>query len=116
MKICAFVGDLYRDYSAGIVRTLRERALERGHHIDVYGNCSVPSGNPLHAVGLKSILSLPPLKEYDGIILCSDTLTQGDMDKELIENLISTQDRPMKASTTSFPTTGRSCTTLQNTS
>ena len=94
MKICAFVGDLYRDYSAGIVRTLRERALERGHHIDVYGNCSVPSGNPLHAVGLKSILSLPPLKEYDGIILCSDTLTQGDMDKELIENLISTQDLP----------------------
>ena len=94
MKICAFVGDLYRDYSAGIVLTLRERALERGHHIDVYGNCSVPNDNPLHAVGLKSILALPPLNEYDGIILCSDTLTQAEMDKELIENLIATPDLP----------------------
>ena len=80
MKICAFVGDLYRDYSAGIVLTLRERALERGHHIDVYGNCSVPNDNPLHAVGLKCILALPTLNEYDGIILCSDTLTQAEMD------------------------------------
>ena len=94
MKICAFVGDLYRDYSAGIIRTLRTRALEKGHHIDVYGNCSVPSDNSLHAVGLKSVLSLPNFSEYDGVILCSDTLTQGGMSKELIENLISTQDMP----------------------
>jgi hypothetical protein len=74
MKICAFIGDLYRDYSAGVVRTLRTLSLERGHHVDLYGNCSVPSDNPLHAVGLKSVLSLPRLNEYDGIILCSDTL------------------------------------------
>ena len=94
MKICAFVGDLYRDYSAGIIRTLRQRALERGHHIDVYGNCSVPSSNSLHATGLKSVLSLPDVTEYDGIILCSDTLTQGGMSKELINNLTATQDLP----------------------
>lgn len=94
MKICAFIGDLYRDYSAGIVRTLRQLALERGHHVDVYGNCSVPSDNPLHAVGLKSVLSLPRLNEYDGIILCSDTLTQGGISKELIENLAGTDDLP----------------------
>ena len=94
MKICAFVGDLYRDYSAGIIRTLRQRALEKGHHIDVFGNCSVPSDNSLHAMGLKSVLSLPDFSEYDGIILCSDTLNQGGMSKELINNLISTQDLP----------------------
>lgn len=94
MKICAFIGDLYRDYSAGVVRTLRTLALERGHHVDIYGNCSVPSDNPLHAVGLKSVLSLPRLNEYDGIILCSDTLTQGGISKELIENLAGTEDLP----------------------
>ncbi|SDY25663.1 diguanylate cyclase (GGDEF) domain-containing protein [Ruminococcaceae bacterium YAD3003] len=94
MKICAFVGDLYRDYSAGIIRTLRQRALERGHHVDVYGNCSVPSSNSLHATGLKSVLSLPDVTDYDGIILCSDTLTQGGMSKELINNLTSMQDLP----------------------
>lgn len=94
MKICAFVGDLYRDYSAGIIQTLRARALEKGHHIDVYGNCSVPSDNSLHAMGLKSVLSLPNISEYDGIILCSDTLDQGGMSKELIDNLSNTADLP----------------------
>ena len=94
MKICAFIGDLYRDYSAGIVRTLRERAIEKGHHIDVYGNCSVPSDNSLHAQGLKSVMSLPNLHEYDGIIICSDTLDQGGISKEVIETLISTSDLP----------------------
>ena len=94
MKICAFIGDLYRDYSAGIVRTLRERAIERGHHIDVYGNCSVPSDNSLHAQGLKSVMSLPNLHEYDGIVICSDTLDQGGISKELIDTLTSTPDLP----------------------
>ena len=94
MKICAFIGDLYRDYSAGIVRTLRERAIERGHHIDVYGNCSVPSDNSLHAQGLKSVMSLPNLHEYDGIVICSDTLDQGGISKEVIDTLVSTSDLP----------------------
>ena len=94
MKICAFIGDLYRDYSAGIVRTLRERAIEKGHHIDVFGNCSVPSDNSLHAQGLKSVMSLPNLLEYDGIIICSDTLDQGGISKELIDTLTSTPDLP----------------------
>ena len=94
MKICAFIGDLYRDYSAGIVRTLRERAIERGHHIDVFGNCSVPSDNSLHAQGLKSVMSLPNLHEYDGIVICSDTLDQGGISKELIDTLTSTPDLP----------------------
>ena len=94
MKVCAFIGDLYRDYSAGIVRTLRERALERGHHIDVFGNCSVPSDNSLHAQGLKSVMNLPDLHEYDGIVICSDTLDQGGISKELVDTLSSTPDLP----------------------
>ncbi|MBO4636303.1 MAG: GGDEF domain-containing protein [Clostridiales bacterium] len=94
MKICAFIGDMYRDYSAGIIRALQQRAEKNGHSIDIFGNCSVPSMNPLHAMGLKSILSLPLLHEYDGILLCSDTLDQCGMSKELINNLINTEDLP----------------------
>ena len=94
MKICAFIGDLYRDYSAGIVNTLRARALERGHHIDVFGNCSVPSDNSLHAQGLKSVMSLPDLQGYDGIIICSDTLDQGGISREIVDTLSSTPNLP----------------------
>ncbi|MBO4495788.1 MAG: GGDEF domain-containing protein [Clostridiales bacterium] len=94
MKICAFVGDMYRDYSSLIISNLQRVALEHDHQIDFFGNCSVPSENPLHAQGLRSILSLPPLGDYDGIILCSDTLSHAGLDRELLERLISSTDLP----------------------
>ena len=50
MKICAFIGDMYRDYSASIIRNIDNYAKRRGHRVDVYGNCSVPSNNPLQVI------------------------------------------------------------------
>ena len=94
MKICAFIGDMYRDYSEAIVKNLQQKAAERGHTLDVFGNCSVPSMNPLHAEGLKSILSIAPYNEYDGIILCADTLNHSGMGKDLIDTLLSAEDIP----------------------
>lgn len=94
MKICAFIGDMYRDYSAAIILALQMRAKEHGHQISIFGNCSVPNENPLHAEGLKSILMLPDLNEYDGIILCSDTLNHAGLSKELVDNLVSSENLP----------------------
>ena len=94
MKICAFIGDMYRDYSASIIRNIDSYAKEKGHRVDVFGNCSVPSNNPLQVIGYKSILSLPPVHEYDGIILCADTIDQAGLSKELIEELLSDPDVP----------------------
>ena len=87
MRICAFIGDMYRDYSTAIIKHLQSRAVKDGHKIDVFGNCAVPSENPLHAEGLKNILGIPPLRKYDGIIICSDTLNHAGLDKYLLENL-----------------------------
>ena len=94
MRICAFIGDMYRDYSSAIIKRLQTRAVENGHRIDIFGNCAVPSDNPLHAEGLKSILNIPPLKTYDGIILCSDTLHHAGLNRELLDNLMSATDIP----------------------
>ncbi|MCR5528472.1 MAG: GGDEF domain-containing protein [Saccharofermentans sp.] len=94
MKICAYIGDMYRDYSSAIILALQEKAKEKGHKINIFGNCSVPNENPLHAEGLKSVLTLPHLERYDGIILCSDTLNHAGLSKELIDNLISTKNLP----------------------
>jgi len=94
MKICAFVGDMYRDYSASIIRSIDAFARAKGHRVDVYGNCSVPSNNPLQVIGYKSILSLPRLNDYDGIILCADTVDQAGLSKDLIEELLSNPDVP----------------------
>lgn len=94
MKICAFIGDMYRDYSSALILAIRDYALSRGHKVDVFGNCSVPSENPLHAEGLKKILSLPNYSDYDGIILSSDTLHHAGLNYELLENLTSYPDLP----------------------
>ena len=94
MKICAFIGDMYRDYSSELILSIQKCAIERGHSVDVFGNCSVPSENPLHAEGLKKILSLPNYSDYDGIILCSDTLHHAGLNYELLENLTSASDLP----------------------
>ena len=94
MKICAFIGDMYRDYSASIIRSLDAYAREKGHRLDIFGTCSVPSNNPLHVIGYKSIFSVPSIHEYDGIILCYDTIDQGGLGKGLMEDLLSDTDAP----------------------
>lgn len=94
MKICAFIGDMYRDFSLSIIRHLDYYAQEKGHRIDVFGMCSVTTSNPLHVNGLKSILTLPNVHDYDGIILCYDTLIHEDLGKDLVEDLLDDMEAP----------------------
>ena len=94
MRLCVFIGDMYRDFALSILRHLDRYTREKGYRIDVFGTCSVPSTNPLHVIGLKSILSLPDLSSYDGIIVCYDTLVHEGMAKDLIENITNAEDAP----------------------
>lgn len=94
MRLCVFIGDMYRDFALSILRHLDRYTREKGYHIDVFGTCSVPSTNPLHVIGLKSILSLPDLSSYDGVIVCYDTLVHEGMAKDLIEDITSAEDAP----------------------
>ena len=94
MRICVFIGDMYRDYSLSIIKHLDYYAREKGHRIDVFGTCSITTSNPLHIIGFKSILKLPPIHEYDGIILCYDTLIHEGMAKDLVEELMTDTEAP----------------------
>ena len=94
MKICVFIGDMYRDFALSIIKHLDNYAREKGHSVDVFGTCSITSNNPLHIIGFKSILSLPPVHEYDGIILCYDTLIHEGMAKDLVEELMTDTEAP----------------------
>lgn len=85
---------MYREYSLRIIRNLDDYAIKNGHRIDVFGVCSLPSTNPLHVIGFKSILSLAPIHEYDGIILCYDTLSHESMAKDLVEQLLNDEEAP----------------------
>ena len=85
---------MYRDFALSIIRHLDSYAQEKGYRIDVFGICSVTTSNPLHVNGLKSILSLPNVHDYDGIILCYDTLIHEDMGKDLVEELLDDMQAP----------------------
>ena len=94
MRLCVFIGDMYRDFALSIIRQLDKYALEQGYRIDVFGTCSVPTTNPLHVIGFKSILSLPDLHSYDGILVCYDTLVHEGMARDLIEDIKNDEDAP----------------------
>lgn len=94
MKICVFIGDMYRDFALGILKRLDYYAREKDYTIDVFGICSMPTKNPLHVIGFKSILSLPDVHDYDGILMCADTLIHEGVAKDLIEDLLSDNDAP----------------------
>lgn len=93
MKICLFIGDMYRDFSLSIIENIDAYA-RLGHRIDVFGICSVTSSNPLHVNGMKSILTLPDVHDYDGVIICYDTLIHEQMAKDLVENLLADMEAP----------------------
>ena len=94
MKICVFIGDMYRDYSASIIRSLDAYASKKGYRLDIFGTCSVPSNNPIHVIGYKSIFNVPDIHDYDGVILCYDTIDQGGLGKGLMEDLLNDTEAP----------------------
>ena len=94
MKLCVFIGDMYRDFALGVLKRLDYYAREKGYRIDVFGLCSMPTTNPLHVIGFKSILSLPDIHQYDGIILSYDTLIHEGVAKDLVEDLLADPDAP----------------------
>ncbi len=94
MKICLFVGDMYRDFALSIIEHIDSYAREKGHRVDVFGFCSVISDNPLHVDGSKSILSLPDVHDYDGVIMCYDTLIHENIGKDLVEELLADMEAP----------------------
>ena len=94
MKICTFIGDMYRDYSLSIMKNINAYAEEKGHRVDFYGNCSIPTMNPMHIIGYKSILHVPNFHSYDGVIICYDTINHTGMGKELVDALLSDPESP----------------------
>ena len=85
---------MYRDFALSIIEHLDNHAREHGHRVDVFGVCSVISDNPLHVDGSKSILALPDVHDYDGVIICYDTLIHENIGKDIVEELLADMEAP----------------------
>ena len=71
-KIAYFSGQLFGEYIIEVTRALIHRAEELGYQVDVFTNFGVYGNNFMYAEGEKSIIQLPNLSEYAGVIAASD--------------------------------------------
>ncbi len=85
MKIGAFIGDICQKYQSIIIDSLSKAVREKGDTLYVFSCFATPGQNILHAEGEKSIIYLPDLKDFDGIICAGDTWNQFGMEQDLLE-------------------------------
>ena len=86
-KIAYFSGQLFGEYIIEVTRALIHRAEELGYQVDVFTNFGVYGNNFMYAEGEKSIIQLPNLSEYAGVIAASDNFEISGFEEVLFERL-----------------------------
>jgi len=88
-KIGVFVSHIFGDYQKNLCQGIIDKATEYGFFVDVF--CTTDGENlGDYGQGEKSILRIPSLSEYSGIIFASDTYLLQEL-KDDIRNLLATQ-------------------------
>ena len=87
MKIGVFIGDICESYQQVIIEELEKYSKEKDITIHIFGSFVIPGNNILHAEGEKSIIYLPMLNMFDGIICAGDTMNHFGMEQELVHYL-----------------------------
>lgn len=87
MKIGMFIGDICESYQNIIVKTLEKYTKEKNITLYIFGSFVTPGKNILHAEGEKSIIYLPQLSMFDGIICAGDTMNHFGMEQDLVHYL-----------------------------
>ena len=87
MKIGVFIGDICESYQQVIIEELEKYSKEKNVTIHIFGSFVIPGKNILHAEGEKSIIYLPMLNMFDGIICAGDTMNHFGMEQELVHYL-----------------------------
>ena len=86
-KVAFFTGQLFVEYQVEVTKALEEEAKKRGYQLDIFVNFGVYGDNFIYAEGEKSIMQIPYLEEYEGVILAADTFELPGFDEELTQYL-----------------------------
>lgn len=86
-RIAYFSGQLFGEYIIEVTRALIHTAEELGYQVDVFTNFGVYGNNFMYAEGEKSIIQLPDLSRYEGVIVASDNFEISGFDDVLYERL-----------------------------
>lgn len=91
-KIAMFVGEVSAEYQADVTGGIIEEVRKQGYSLHIFNNFGAYSPNVFHGHGEKSIISIPDLTSYDGVILAGDTFNVEGMYEELTEMLLRNKD------------------------
>lgn len=87
-KIALFVGEVSAEYQSGVTNGIIEEVRRQGYSLHIFNNFGAYSANVFHGYGEKSIIYIPDLSTYDGVILAGDTFNVEGMYEELTELLL----------------------------
>lgn len=86
-KIALFVGEVSAEYQSDVTGGIIEEVRKQGYSLHIFNNFGSYSPNVFHGYGEKSIIQIPDLASYDGVILAGDTFNVEGMYEELTEML-----------------------------
>ncbi len=86
-KIALFVGEVAAEYQSEAAGGIIEEVQKQGYSLHIFNNFGSYSPNIFHCCGEKSIIQIPDLASYDGVILAGDTFNVEGMYEELTEML-----------------------------
>lgn len=94
-KIALFVGEVAAEYQSEVTGGITEEVRKQGYSLHIFNNFGSYSPNIFHCYGEKSIIHIPDLTSYDGVILAGDTFNVEGMYEELTEMLQQSTDCPV---------------------
>lgn len=94
-KIALFIGGVSAEYPLEVVGGIIEEVRKRGYSLHVFNNFGAYNSNVFYGYGEKSIIHIPDLRSYDGIVLAGDTFNVEEMYEELTDIILREVDCPV---------------------
>lgn len=86
-RIGVFMGEVESEYQEVILKSIFERAKELDYDVFVFCNFGSYGDNVLYAEGEKSVIRIPDLSKFDGIMVAEDTFDIDGMTNEIYQLL-----------------------------
>ena len=84
-KIALFIGEVSAEYQSEVSGGIIEEIRKRGYSLHIFNNFGAYNANVFHGYGEKSIIHIPDLGSYDGIVVAGDTFNVEEMYEELAD-------------------------------
>lgn len=86
-RIACFVGQITQDYQSELTCSIIKTAEKFGFSVEIFSEFGSFGDNHLYAEGEKTIINLPYLEDYAGVILALDSFHNDEMSEALVQKV-----------------------------